>query len=82
VADPGAGRVEVHALLPREALDGAILGEIALRTILDVVIEREDGLSRIRDARCPNRPELVQRRGGIVVRQHMARPDGDEITGA
>ncbi len=75
----GAGRVEIDAVLARERLDLGVLPQILRRDILNVVIDGEHRLRRIRDRRRANLLELRHDRAGVVVRHHMARTNRDEI---
>jgi hypothetical protein len=49
---------------------------------LNVVIDGEDRLRRIRDRRCADLLELRNHRAGVVVRHHMARTNRNKISGA
>ena len=51
-------------------------------SVLDVVIDREDRLRRIRDRGCADLLELRNHRAGVVMRHHVARTNRDEIAAA
>jgi len=82
MADAGAGRVEVDALLSGEGLDLAVLGQVGLRLVLNVVVERENRLARIVDAIGTDGAKLLHDRGGVVVSHHVARSQRYDIAGA
>jgi len=82
MADAGTGRVEIHAFLGCEGLDLAILGEVGLRLVLDIVIESENRLVRVVDMIGTYGAKLLHDRGGVVVSHHVPRFQGYNIAGA
>jgi hypothetical protein len=66
VADSPTSGVEIDAILLGEFLDVGVLGEVLLRLILDVVVEREDGLGGAMNGGEGERgePEKRRREGG------------------
>ena len=76
---PVPGAIEVDALLAREGLHAAILRQIRLVCVLDVVIGGYDGLCGIVHPRCADGLELLHHRRGVVVGHHVERADGEEV---
>jgi hypothetical protein len=74
-----AGWVKVDAVFVRERFDLGVLLQILRRDVLNVVIDREHGLRRIRDRRCSDLLELRNYGAGVVVRHHMTRANRDKI---
>jgi hypothetical protein len=70
VADAAAGGEEVDGVLAGEALDVGVLPEVLLALVLDVVIEGEDGLSRIVDRAGAN---IAEPAGGRSARSYLPR---------
>jgi hypothetical protein len=79
MADARSRGVEVHPLLRRECLDVPILPEVCLRGVLDVVVQREDGLLAVADGGRADGEELLHHRRGVVMGHHVARPEGHHI---
>ena len=79
---PVPGRVKIDAVLGGERLDLGVLLQVLRRDILDVVIDGEDRLRRIRDRRRADLLELWNHRAGVVMRHDMARPNRNEISRA
>ena len=79
VTNSRSGRIESDSVCCRELLDPCVFVEVRVRPVLDVVIQHEHGLVRIRDGCRADGRELLHDRGGVVVRQHMARSDGYDI---
>ena len=77
--DAGARRVKIDALIARERFNLRVLLQILRSDILNVVINREHRLRRIRDRCCADLSELRHHRAGVVVRHHMTRTNRDEI---
>ena len=65
-----------------ERFDLGVLLQILRRDILNVVIDGEDRLRRIRDRRRADLLKLRNHRAGIVMRHHMTRPNRNEISRA
>src|SRR4029077_17310931 len=65
-----------------ERFNLGVLLQILRRDILNVVIDREHRLCRIRDCRGTDLLELWNHGTGVVVRHHMERTDRNEIAGA
>ena len=82
VADARARRIEVDALFAGEGLDRAVLGQVFLAPVLDVVVQGEDGLARLVDPLRADGLELLHHGRGVVVRHHVARTHAEEITRA
>ena len=82
MADARAGGIEVDAVIFCEGFDGPVLFLVSFVFILDVVVEGEDQLLRIMDLLCADAFEFAHDRRGVVVRHHVVRADGDEVTGA
>ncbi len=82
VADASARRVEVDAMLARKLLHATILGQVRLVSILDIVIGGEDRLLRVVDSLGADGLELLHHGRGVVVRHHVIRADGEEVSGA
>ena len=80
--DTGARWIEIDAVLFRERLDLGVLLQILRRDVLNVVIDREDRLRRIRDHGGADLLKLWNHRAGVVVRHDMARTNRNEIPGA
>src|ERR1700736_4566222 len=78
----GASWVKVDAVLASKLLDVGILLQVLRRDILNVVIDRENRLGRIRDRGRPDLLELGNDGAGVIVRHHMARPNRNEISSA
>ena len=78
----GARRVKIDAVLIRERFDLRVLRQIFRRSVLDVVIDREDRLCRICNRGCADLLEFRNHRAGVVVRHHMARANRNEIAAA
>ena len=60
VRNAGARRIKIDAVLVRERFDLRVLRQILRRSVLDVVIDREDRLRRIRDRGCADLLELSE----------------------
>jgi hypothetical protein len=73
VADTGARRVKDNPLLPGEGFDELVLGEIGLGTVLNIVIEGEDGLRRVGHPLGTDGAELGQHGAGVVVGHDVRR---------
>ena len=73
--------VERDPVLARERFDRSVLGEVRLRLVLDVVIQRKHRLLRIEDARRPDGLELLHDRGRVVVRHDVIGTQDDEVPG-
>jgi hypothetical protein len=82
VTDAGAGGVEVDAVLSGEGLDLAVLAEILLARVLDVMVEREHRLCRVGHARRADPFELRHHGRCVVVSHHVVRSDREEVPGA
>src|SRR2546430_16167646 len=82
VRDTGARRIKIDAVLASELLDGGVFLQVFWRDVLNIMIDGEHWLRRICDRRRSNLLELRDHRAGVVVRHHMARPNGDEIAAA
>ncbi len=78
----GTRRVKIDPVLVRERFDLGVLLQILRRDILNVVIDGEHRLRRIRDRRGADLLELWDHRAGIVMRHHVARTNRNEIAGA
>ena len=76
------GRIEIDAMLFRERFDLCVLLQILRRDVLNVVINREYRLRRIRDLRRADLLELRNHRAGVVMRHDMARTNRNKIPGA
>ena len=81
VPDPGAGGVEIDPVRPGERLDPAVLAEVLLGGVLDVVVEGEHRLGGVGDARRADPRELRHHRRGVVVRHHVVGADREEVPG-
>jgi hypothetical protein len=46
MANAGTRRIELNSMLPRERFNRRVLLQVVVRSVLDVVIEGEDGLAR------------------------------------
>ena len=77
-----ARRVIIDPLLAGKRFDFGVLLQILRCRVLNVVIDRENRLPRIRDRRRADLLELRHDRGGVVVRHDMARPNRNEISRA
>ena len=67
MADAAAGGEEVDVVILRKPLDRRVLLHVGRTVVLDVVVEREDGLTRIVDLAGADRGELRDDGAGIVV---------------
>ena len=72
-------RIEINPVFSGKSLDFCILLQIFRRDVLNVVINREYRLRRIRDFRRANLLELGNHRAGVVMRHDMTRPNGHKI---
>ena len=77
--DAGSCRIEINPVFCGEHLDLCILLQIFRRNVLNVVINREYRLRRIRDFRRANLFELGNHRAGVVMRHDMTRPNRNKI---
>ena len=82
MGNAGAGRIIIHALLRREGCNSGVLLEVLRRCILNIVIDRENRLARVRDRGRADLFELRHYRRGVVVRHDMPRANRNEIPGA
>jgi hypothetical protein len=80
--DARARGIKVDAMLFRERVDLRVLAEVLRRDVLDVVIDREHGLTRVVDAGRADLFELGDDRARVVVRHHVLRPDRHEVARA
>jgi hypothetical protein len=78
----GARRVIIEAMFAAERFDPGVLLQILWRDILNVVIDREHRLRRIRDRGRADLLKLWNHGAGVVVRHHMARTNRNEISRA
>ncbi len=81
VADAASRWMELDPVLAGEGLYGPVLVEVRLGAVLDVVVQREDDLPGLVDARDAETLELRHHRRAVVVGHDVARPYGDEIPG-
>src|SRR5215510_3023649 len=82
MGNSGSRGVEIDVVLVRERLDLRILRQIFGRSILDVVIDREDWLCWIGNRRRADLLELWNHRACVVMRHHVARANRNEIAAA
>src|SRR5262249_52452100 len=82
MGNAGSRWVEIDAVLVRERLDLCILRQVVGRSILDVVIDREDGLCWIRNRCCADLFKFRNHSAGVVVRHDVTRANRNEITAA
>jgi hypothetical protein len=82
MADTCPGRIEIDSMLASERLYAAVLLKILFRNVLDVVVDREDGLTRIENVICTYRGELVDDGRCVVVRHHVSRPERHHVSGS
>jgi hypothetical protein len=80
VADAGAGRVEVDAVLLGELLYAPVFGEVFLGLVLNVVVDGEYRLPGVGNFVGTDRFELRDDRAGVVVRHHVLGPYGHVVT--
>ena len=80
VPDSRAGGIEPDSVCRGELADARVLVEIRVGPVLNVMVQHEHGLVGVRHGRCADGSELLHDRCGVVVRQHMARPDGHDIS--
>lgn len=80
MADTATRGVEIEAVVLCEVFDVAILGEVVRGSVLDVVIERADDLTRVVDLSGAEAEELAGDGPGVVVGHHVAGLDGDVVT--
>ena len=81
--DAATGREEVDVVVLGEALDGRILLEIRRGHVLDVMVEREDGLARVVNLGRADRGEFRDDRARVVVsglREHGQRAQTHVMT--
>src|SRR3984893_15538930 len=76
----GARRVIVDAVLAGERFDLGVLLQILRRNVLNVVVDGEHRLRRIRNRGGADLLELWDHRAGVVMRHHMSRANRNEIS--
>ena len=79
---PVPGRIKIDAVFFRERFDLGVFLQIFWRNVLDVMIDGEHRLRRIRDRRRADLLELWNHRAGVVMRHDMARTNRNEISSA
>ena len=81
VSNTRTRRIEIHAVIFREAFNRLILVQIRVFFILDVVIQRKHQLPGIVNLLRADGLKLLHHRRSIVMRHHAMRPDGNKIPG-
>jgi hypothetical protein len=82
VADARTRRIEVDAALARKSFHAAILRQVRLFRVLNIVVGGEDRLRGIVHLAGADGFELLHHRGGIVVSHDMVGTDGEEVSRA
>ena len=81
MADTRPGRVEIDAMLARKRFDPGVLAEVLRRRVLDVVIDRKNGLGWVENVCRTDRLEFAHHRRRIVVRHNVLGADVEKIAG-
>src|SRR5439155_8717874 len=77
--DAGARRIKIDAVLASELFDVGVLLQIFRRDVLNIVIDGEHWLRRVRDRGGADLLELWDHRAGVVMRHDVTRPNRDKV---
>src|SRR5205814_9337353 len=77
----GTRRIKIDSVFVGERFNLGVLLKVLRRDILNVVIDCEHWLRRIRDRGGADLLELWNYGARVVMRHHMARTNGNEISG-